>query len=87
MNLMHVFLPNQDSSLRLKKIYVKVCKDSLIYKENQNPKYRAIEWISRMIINNQSVSRTPALEVYIVIHPLTPKDIPEDKDLIDDKAT
>ncbi|HXW12728.1 MAG TPA: hypothetical protein VD694_08205, partial [Nitrososphaeraceae archaeon] len=37
--------------------------------------------------DNQSVSRTPALEVYIVIHPLTPKDIPEDKDLIDDKAT
>jgi hypothetical protein len=37
--------------------------------------------------DNQSVSRTPALEVYIVIHLLTPKDIPEDKDLIDDKVT
>ena len=34
------------------------------------------------------IGQTPELEVYIVnLHPLTPKDIPEDKDLIDDRES
>lgn len=37
---------------------------------------------------NQSISRTPTLEVYIVnLHPLAQKDIPQDKDLIDDRES
>ena len=38
--------------------------------------------------DNQSISRTPALEVYIVnLHPLQQKEIPRDKDLIDDRES
>ena len=34
------------------------------------------------------IGQTPELEVYIVnLHPLTPKDIPKDKDLIDDRES
>jgi NTE family protein len=34
------------------------------------------------------ITQTPELEVYIVnLHPLTPKDIPKDKDLIDDRES
>lgn len=34
------------------------------------------------------IAQTPELEVYIVnLHPLTPKDIPKDKDLIDDRES
>ena len=34
------------------------------------------------------ISHTPKLEVYIVnLHPLAPKDIPEDKDLVDDRES
>ena len=34
------------------------------------------------------IAQTPELEVYIVnLHPLTPKDIPNDKDLIDDRES
>jgi hypothetical protein len=34
------------------------------------------------------ITQTPELEVYIVnLHPLAPKDIPEDKDLIDDRES
>jgi hypothetical protein len=37
--------------------------------------------------NNQLYTETPELEVYIVnLHPLVPKDIPQDKDLIDDRV-
>jgi hypothetical protein len=35
-----------------------------------------------------SITQTPELEVYIVnLHPLAPKDIPQDKDLIDDRES
>lgn len=38
--------------------------------------------------NNKSIARTPELEVYIVnLHTLAPKDIPQDKDLIDDRES
>src|ERR687897_260790 len=38
--------------------------------------------------NTESLFRTPELEVYIVnLHPLAPKDIPQDKDLIDDRES
>ncbi|AIF83987.1 hypothetical protein NTE_01928 [Candidatus Nitrososphaera evergladensis SR1] len=38
--------------------------------------------------SNRSITRTPELEVYIVnLHPLAPRDIPEDKDLIDDRES
>jgi NTE family protein len=38
--------------------------------------------------NTESLTRTPELEVYIVnLHPLAPKDIPQDKDLIDDRES
>src|ERR671911_1656684 len=38
--------------------------------------------------NTESLFRTPELEVYIVnLHPLSPKDIPQDKDLIDDRES
>jgi NTE family protein len=38
--------------------------------------------------NIESLARTPELEVYIVnLHPLAPKDIPQDKDLIDDRES
>jgi NTE family protein len=34
------------------------------------------------------ITRTPELEVYIVnLHPLSPKDIPDDRDLIDDRES
>jgi NTE family protein len=34
------------------------------------------------------ITQTPELEVYIVnLHPLTPKDIPQDKDLVDDRES
>ncbi|HYZ65993.1 MAG TPA: patatin-like phospholipase family protein [Nitrososphaeraceae archaeon] len=36
--------------------------------------------------DERMIGQTPELEVYIVnLHPLTPKDIPKDKDLIDDR--
>jgi NTE family protein len=36
--------------------------------------------------DDMMITQTPELEVYIVnLHPLTPKDIPGDKDLIDDR--
>jgi NTE family protein len=36
--------------------------------------------------DDMMITQTPELEVYIVnLHPLTPKDIPKDKDLIDDR--
>jgi hypothetical protein len=36
--------------------------------------------------SDESFTRTPELEVYIVnLHPLAPKDIPQDKDLVDDR--
>lgn len=35
-----------------------------------------------------TIAQTPELEVYIVnLHPLTPMDIPKDKDLIDDRES
>jgi NTE family protein len=38
--------------------------------------------------DDMMITQTPELEVYIVnLHPLTPKDIPRDKDLIDDRET
>jgi NTE family protein len=38
--------------------------------------------------NEVMIGQTPELEVYIVnLHPLTPKDIPNDKDLIDDRES
>jgi NTE family protein len=38
--------------------------------------------------DDMMITQTPELEVYIVnLHPLTPKDIPKDKDLIDDRET
>ena len=38
--------------------------------------------------NDITIAQTPELEVYIVnLHPLTPKDIPKDKDLIDDRES
>jgi predicted acylesterase/phospholipase RssA len=38
--------------------------------------------------NNELITQTPELEVYIVnLHPLAPKDIPQDKDLIDDRES
>jgi hypothetical protein len=38
--------------------------------------------------NTESLFRTPELEVYIVnLHPLAPIDIPQDKDLIDDRES
>ena len=38
--------------------------------------------------DNTMIAQTPELEVYIVnLHPLTPKDIPKDKDLIDDRES
>ena len=37
---------------------------------------------------DELISQTPELEVYIVnLHPLTPKDIPQDKDLVDDRES
>ena len=37
---------------------------------------------------DESITQTPELEVYIVnLHPLSPKDIPQDKDLIDDRES
>jgi NTE family protein len=38
--------------------------------------------------DDMMITQTPELEVYIVnLHPLTPKDIPKDKDLIDDRES
>jgi len=38
--------------------------------------------------NSKSPTRTPELEVYIVnLHPLAPKNIPQDKDLVDDRES
>ncbi|MDQ3966811.1 MAG: patatin-like phospholipase family protein [Thermoproteota archaeon] len=38
--------------------------------------------------SNELITQTPELEVYIVnLHPLAPKDIPEDKDLVDDRES
>jgi NTE family protein len=38
--------------------------------------------------NDELITQTPELEVYIVnLHPLAPKDIPQDKDLIDDRES
>ena len=38
--------------------------------------------------DDMMIAQTPELEVYIVnLHPLTPKDIPKDKDLIDDRES
>ena len=38
--------------------------------------------------NSKSLTRTPELEVYIVnLHPLAPKNIPQDKDLVDDRES
>ena len=38
--------------------------------------------------DTKSLTRTPELEVYIVnLHPLAPKDIPQDKDLVDDRES
>ena len=38
--------------------------------------------------SDELIGQTPELEVYIVnLHPLTPKDIPQDKDLIDDRES
>jgi NTE family protein len=37
---------------------------------------------------DESITQTPELEVYIVnLHPLTPKGIPQDKDLVDDRES
>ena len=37
---------------------------------------------------DESITQTPELEVYIVnLHPISPKDIPQDKDLIDDRES
>ena len=39
-------------------------------------------------LDDMMIGQTPELEVYIVnLHPLTPKDIPKDKDLIDDRES
>jgi NTE family protein len=39
-------------------------------------------------VGDKLITQTPELEVYIVnLHPLAPKDIPEDKDLIDDRES
>jgi NTE family protein len=39
-------------------------------------------------VDEVMIGQTPELEVYIVnLHPLTPKDIPKDKDLIDDRES
>jgi|SoiMethySBSTD1v2_1073268.scaffolds.fasta_scaffold00679_24 NTE family protein len=39
-------------------------------------------------VDEVTIGQTPELEVYIVnLHPLTPKDIPKDKDLIDDRES
>jgi hypothetical protein len=38
--------------------------------------------------NSKSLTRTPELEVYIVnLYPLSPKNIPQDKDLVDDRES